>query len=746
MDMAKHLQPVTEADALEHGLSQDEYAHILAVLGRAPNITELGVLSVMWSEHCSYKSSRLHLKRLPTKGPRVLEGPGENAGVVDIGDGLAVAFKIESHNHPSFVEPYQGAATGVGGILRDVFTMGARPIANLNSLRFGSFDHPRTRYLVNGVVAGIGGYGNCIGVPTVGGEIYFDAGYNGNILVNAFTLGVLRSDKIFRAKAAGVGNPVIYVGSKTGRDGIHGASLLASAEFSGEAEAKRPTVQVGDPFTEKLLLEACLELMEKDAIIAIQDMGAAGLTSSSVEMAGRGGMGIELDLDQVPVREPGMTPYEMLLSESQERMLIVAKAGAEDAVRSVFAKWDLDAAVIGRVTDDGMMRIRFAGEEVGCLPIGLVTDEAPAYDRPAAAPKEFDSLQELRLDEIPPPGDYNQALLTLLDSPNIASKAWVYRQYDYMVRSNTIVEPGSDSAVLRIKGTQKGIAISVDCNSRYCLLDPYVGAMIAVVEAARNVVCSGATPIGMTNCLNFGNPEKPAVMWQFTEAINGIRDACVALNIPVVSGNVSLYNETDGVAIPPTPTIAVVGLIDNIEHHTTQWFKTEGDLIVLLGQTREELGGSEYLALTRSLVRGAPPWIDLSVEKSVQQVCQEAIREDLLRSAHDVSEGGLAVALAECCISGPGSGPGAVIELEGAIRPDAILFGESQSRIVVSLRRRHLGRLRELAAAANVPVTQLGEVRGHRLVISPLIDIEVEQLRRVWSDAIPRRMASPGES
>ncbi len=738
--MSNPLQPVTPADALDHGLSKEEYRHICTVLGRTPNITELGVLSVMWSEHCSYKSSRLHLKQLPTKGPRVLQGPGENAGIIDIGDGLAVAFKMESHNHPSFVEPYQGAATGVGGILRDVFTMGARPIANLNSLRFGSFDHPRTRYLVNGVVAGIGGYGNCIGVPTVGGEIYFDAGYNGNILVNAFTLGIVRSDKIFRAAATGVGNPVIYVGSKTGRDGIHGASLLASAEFSGEAEAKRPTVQVGDPFTEKLLLEACLELMEKDAVVAIQDMGAAGLTSSSVEMAGRGGMGIQIDLDQVPVREAGMTPYEMLLSESQERMLIVARAGAEDVVRGVFGKWDLDAAVIGRVTDDGMIRIRFGGEEVGCLPIALVTDEAPAYNRPAEAPRDFEAKQELRLDDIPPPGDYNQTLLLLLDSPNIASKAWVYRQYDYLVRSNTVLEPGSDAAVLRVKGSSKGIALSVDCNSRYCQLDPYVGAMIAVVESARNVVCAGATPIGMSDCLNFGNPEKPQVMWQFTEAINGIRDASLALNVPVVSGNVSFYNETDGVAIPPTPTIAMVGLLDDLEHHTTQWFKTEGDVIVLLGQTREELGGSEYLALARGMVKGAPPWIDLAVEKSVQQLCLKAIQEDIIRSAHDVSEGGLAVALAECCISGPGAGSGALIELEGSIRPDALLFGESQSRIIVSLRRRHLGRLRELADAEHVPLLPLGEVRGHRLIISPLIDVEVDQLRRVWQDALPRRM------
>ena len=733
--------PMTEAEGLEHGLTAEEFQRICTTLGRAPNLVELGVFSVMWSEHCSYKSSRVWLKTLPTQGPRVLQGPGENAGVIDIGDGLAVAFKIESHNHPSFVEPYQGAATGVGGILRDVFTMGARPVANLNSLRFGSFDHPRTRYLVNGVVAGVGGYGNCIGVPTVGGEVYFDAGYNENILVNAFTLGIVRSDRIFRACAAGVGNPVMYVGSKTGRDGIHGASLLASAEFSGEAEVKRPTVQVGDPFTEKLLLEACLELMEKDAIVAIQDMGAAGLTSSSVEMAGRGGMGIEIDLDCVPRREPGMTPYELLLSESQERMVLVARAGAEDVVRAVFAKWDLDAVVIGQVTDDGLLRVVCEREVVACIPITALTDAAPAYRRPAAPPADFEARQELPLGDVPLPTDCNATLLALLDSPNLASKAWVYGQYDFLVRGNTVVQPGSDAAVIRVKGTHKGVALSVDCNSRYCLLDPYVGAMIAVVEGARNVVCAGATPIGVTDCLNFGNPEKPAVMWQFTEAVRGIRDACVALDVPVVSGNVSFYNETEGKPIPPTPTIAMVGLLEHIEHHTTQWFKAEGDVIVLLGRTRDELGASEYLAVVHGQVRGAPPWIDLRVERQVQRVCLGAIADGLVRSAHDVGEGGLAVALAECCIGAPGPGLGAVIELEGPIRADALLFGESQSRIVLSLRRRHLGRVRDLAAAADVPVAVLGEVRGHRLVIAPFVDIELDRVRQVWTNALPRRLA-----
>ena len=737
----KMTNPVTLQEALDHGLSAEEFERICNGLGRAPNLVELGVFSVMWSEHCSYKSSRVHLRQLPTKGPRVLQGPGENAGVVDLGDGLAVCFKIESHNHPSFVEPHQGAATGVGGILRDVFTMGARPIANLNSLRFGSFSHPRTRYLVNGVVAGVGGYGNCVGVPTVAGEVYFDEGYNENILVNAMTVGLLASDKIFRAAAAGVGNPVLYVGSKTGRDGIHGASLLASAEFSEGQEEKRPTVQVGDPFTEKLLLEACLELMEKDAIVAIQDMGAAGLTSSSVEMAGRGGTGLLLDLDKVPLRERAMTPYEILLSESQERMLIVSRAGAEDVVQEVFRKWGLDAAVVGTVTDDGRFRVQFGGQIVGDMPITMLTDEAPAYERPYAEPADLDQKQDLSLERIPMPEDYTRVLLALLDSPNIASKSWVYRQYDSLVRSNTVVGPGSDAAVLRVKGSSKGVAVSVDCNSRYCLLDPYVGATIAVAEAARNVSCAGALPIGLTDCMNFGNPEKPEVMWQFVEAVHGIRDACLSLDIPVVGGNVSFYNETDGRPIPPTPTIGMVGLLEDVSRHMTAGFKTEGDVVVLLGRTREELGGSEYLALHHGLVAGTPPWIDLLSERHVQQLCRTAIEESLLESAHDLSEGGLAVALTECCINAPGGGLGAVVQVDGGMRADAMLFGESQSRVLVSLRRRNLNRLRELAADSEVPMQVLGEVRGRRLQIGSHVDVDVEELKRAWSDALPRRMA-----
>ncbi|MDZ7377988.1 MAG: phosphoribosylformylglycinamidine synthase subunit PurL [candidate division KSB1 bacterium] len=744
MNLERLLRPADEYHAIEHGLTPEEFERLCRALGRAPNLVELGVVSVMWSEHCSYKSSRVHLRKLPSTGPRVLQGPGENAGVIDIGDGLAVAFKIESHNHPSYVEPYQGAATGVGGILRDVFTMGARPIATLDSLRFGSFDHPRTRYLVEGVVAGIGGYGNCVGVPTVGGETYFDPGYNANILVNAFTIGVLPANRIFRARAAGVGNPVMYVGSKTGRDGIHGASLLASAEFRGEAEEKRPTVQVGDPFTEKLLLEACLELMEQDAIVAIQDMGAAGLTSSSVEMAARGHTGIVLDLDKVPTRALGMTPYEILLSESQERMLLVARAGCEDKVQQTFAKWDLEAVVIGTVSDDGLFRATFAGQEVVCLPVALLTEQAPVYERPARPPADLEARQQLRLEQVPQPHDWNEVLLRLLDSPNLASKAWIYRQYDSLVRGNTVVGPGSDAAVLRVKGTDKGLVLSVDCNSRYCSQDPYVGAVIAVAEAARNVVCAGGEPIGVTDCLNFGNPEKPEVMWQFVEAIQGIRDACVALRVPVVSGNVSFYNETEGHSIPPTPTIAMVGLIEPVRAFMTQWFKNEGDLIVLLGQTREELGASEYLAVIHGTVAGVPPWIDLMVERRVQEVCLRAIREGLLASAHDVSEGGLAVALAECCISHPEAPVGAVVELPAAMRTDALLFGESQSRIVVSLKRRHWARLRDLAQQVGVPCTVLGEVRGRRLVIDPWIDLDCATLHEVWATALPRRMELAG--
>ena len=723
----------------KHGLTSDEYQKIVKALGREPNYTELGVFSVMWSEHCSYKSSRYYLKNLPTEGPYVLQGPGENAGVVDIGGGLAVAFKMESHNHPSFIEPYQGAATGVGGILRDIFTMGARPIASLNSLRFGSIDHPRTRYLLSGVVAGIGGYGNCIGVPTVGGECYFDACYNANILVNAFTLGIVKKKRIFTGIAKGAGNPVMYVGSKTGRDGIHGATM-ASESFSEEKEQRRPTVQVGDPFTEKLLLEACLELMEKDFIIGIQDMGAAGLTSSSAEMAGRGGCGIELDLSSVPLRETGMTPYEILLSESQERMLLVAKKGTENEIKRIFDKWDLDAVVVGRVTDDQQFRALWQGEEVARIPIRVLTKDAPAYQRPATRPANHEQIQQLDLSSVAEPSDLSAALKQLLASPNIASKEWIYRQYDHFVRTNTVVAPGADAAVIRIKGTKKGLALTVDGNSRYCYLDPYVGGVLAVVEAARNLACVGARPIGLTDCLNFGSPENPEVMWQFAQVIQGMRAACLALNVPVVSGNVSFYNETDGVPIHPTPTIGMVGILDKVERLVTPWFKSSGDVVVMLGRTREELGGSEYLQWLHGLTRGTPPWIDLKMEQAVQRCCLEAIDHGILRSAHDISDGGLAVALAECCIGGPEKPLGVRVQTHEMIRADALLFSESQSRIIVSLKEEDMGQLQEIGTRHNVPVQAIGVVGGTRFSIQPLVQLPVEELKSIWSNGLTTRL------
>jgi phosphoribosylformylglycinamidine synthase len=731
--------PVTPELVASHGLAAEEYQKIVVLLGREPNYTELGVFSVMWSEHCSYKSSRHYLKQLPTEGPHVLQGPGENAGVVDIGDGVAVAFKMESHNHPSFIEPYQGAATGVGGILRDIFTMGARPIASLNSLRFGAVDHPRTRYLVSGVVAGIGGYGNCIGVPTVGGEVFFDACYNANILVNAFTLGIAKKNRIFKGIAKGAGNPVIYVGSKTGRDGIHGATM-ASESFSEEKEQRRPTVQVGDPFTEKLLLEACLELMEKDCIIGIQDMGAAGLTSSSSEMAGRGGCGIDIDLSCVPLREAGMTPYEILLSESQERMLLVAKKGKEKEVQRIFEKWDLDAVVIGRVTKDQQFRARFGGVEVARIPIGGLTKEAPVYQRPAARPPHQDHLQHLDLSAIAAPADLGATLRELLGSPNIASKEWVYRQYDHYVRSNTVVAPGADAAVIRIKGTKKALALTVDGNSRYCFLDPYVGGALAVVEAARNLACVGARPVGLTDCLNFGSPENPEVMWQFAQVIRGMRDACIALKVPVVSGNVSFYNETDGAPIYPTPTVGMVGLLRKVERVVTPWFKSAGDIVVLLGRTREELGGSEYLKQIHGIVKGTPPWIDLQLEQAVQNCCLEAIDQGILRSAHDVSDGGLAVTLAECCFGGPDKPMGVRIEAHEMIRGDALLFSESQSRIVVSVKENDVAELEEIAARHNAPAQVIGTTGGARFVVLPLLQLPVDELKTIWATGLTARL------
>lgn len=728
---------ITQDVISQHGLTDEEYQGIVKVLGREPNLLELGIFSVMWSEHCSYKSSKVHLKNFPITGKHVLQGPGENAGIVDIGDGMAVAFKMESHNHPSYIEPYQGAATGVGGILRDIFTMGARPIASLNSLRFGSFDHPKTRYLLNGVVAGIAGYGNCMGVPTVGGEVYFHESYNGNCLVNAMTVGILKSNKIFKGKAEGVGNLVMYVGSKTGRDGIHGATM-ASDVFGEGGEERRPTVQVGDPFTEKLLLEACLEVFKTDYVVGIQDMGAAGLTSSSVEMASRSGTGIDIDVSLVPRREQGMTPYEVMLSESQERMLMVVRQGCEDKVKEIFHKWDLEAVVIGIVTSSGLLRVAEDSNIVAMLPVKPLTDNAPVYKRPIKRPASQDDIQTLDLKNIPEPKNYNEILLKLLSSPNIASKEWIYRQYDHMVRTDTVVLPGSDAAVIRIKGTKKALAMTTDCNSRYCYLDPWTGGAIAVAEAARNLVCAGARPIALTDCLNFGNPERPEIMWQLEQAVLGMSEACKKFGIPVISGNVSLYNETSGVSIYPTPTVGMVGLLEDISLHATQWFKTEGDIIILLGETKDELGGSEYLKIIHKLDKGKPPHLNLDAEARVQEACLNAIHNGIIKATHDLAEGGLAVTLAECCISNPEGAIGAEVTLKSEIRKDALLFGESQSRIVVSLAQEDAAKFMSIADKHNVPAIVIGKVGGNRLKIDGLVDVSVDEMKAAWKGSLEK--------
>ncbi|MCK4846166.1 MAG: phosphoribosylformylglycinamidine synthase subunit PurL [Deltaproteobacteria bacterium] len=736
---------ITDDTIEEHGLTRQEYERIVDGLGgREPNITELGVFSVMWSEHCSYKSSRIHLKKLPSEGDCVIEGPGENAGVIDIGDGLAVAFKMESHNHPSFIEPFQGAATGVGGILRDVFTMGARPVALLNSLRFGAPENAKTAYLLEGAVAGIAGYGNCMGIPTVGGEVAFHESYNGNCLVNAMTVGVLKADKIFKGNASGIGNPVMYVGSRTGRDGIHGATM-ASDVFGEGGEERRPTVQVGDPFTEKLLLEACLEVFKTDHVVGVQDMGAAGLTSSSIEMASRAGTGIDIDVKDVPRREEGMTPYEILLSESQERMLFVLKIGSEAAVREIFKKWDLEAVVIGEVTGTGRVIIREGEEVVADMPVDTLTDAAPVYNRPIKRPDSQDELNRLDMDSISLPTDYNETLLSLLASLNIASKEWVYEQYDHMVRTDTLVMPGSDAAVVRIKGTTKALAMSVDCNSRYCYLDPFTGAAIAVAEAARNVSVSGAKPLAITDCLNFGNPERPEVMWQFEQAILGIREASLKLGVPVISGNVSLYNETSGTAIYPTPTIGAVGLIEDSLKVTTQYFKDAGDVIVLLGENLEELGGSEYLKVTRGLDKGMCPVLDLDKELALQEACREAILSGIIKSAHDISIGGLAVAIAKSALN-PKGAIGAEVNVADSntkegIRNDALLFGETQSRVILTLKESDLEALSVIAKANGVPFKAIGHVGGDRLKINGLIDIPLGEVSLKWKSMIKNFVA-----
>ncbi|MFN0107744.1 MAG: phosphoribosylformylglycinamidine synthase subunit PurL [Blastocatellia bacterium] len=756
----------------QHNISSDEYERIKQLMGREPNLTELGIFSVMWSEHCSYKSSKVHLRRLPVTGECLVQGPGENAGIVDIGDGWCAAFKIESHNHPSFIEPYQGAATGIGGILRDIFTMGARPVAAMDSLRFGPIRDEdvdeakdqtsaktiaRNRRITAGVVKGLGDYGNAFGVPTVGGEVYFDGCYSLNPLVNAFALGLVRREKIFYGKAEGVGNSVIYAGAKTGRDGIHGATM-ASAEFDEAAMEKRPTVQVGDPFSEKLLLEACLEAMRSGAIVGIQDMGAAGLTSSSCEMGARAGNGVEINLDLVPQRETGMTAYEMMLSESQERMLIVAERGHERQVLEIFHRWDLDAVIIGNVIDEQKLRVLHNGELVADIPNLALTDEAPKYNRPmtpfAVASEDVSPKIQAAISNLESQISNTELLRRLLASPNIASKHWVYRQYDHMVRTNTVVLPGSDAAVIRVKETRRSLAMSLDCNSRYVQLDPREGAKLAVAESARNVVCSGGRPLAVTNCLNFASPERPEVMWSFSEVIDGMAEACTTFGTPVTGGNVSFYNETEGRGIYPTPTIGMLGVIEDAKHITTQGFKEAGDVVLLLGTTRNDLGASELLSLLTGEVAGAVPKIDLAEEKKVQQTCLTAIQAGLVNSAHDCSEGGLAVALAESCFSSyRRSAIGATIDLtehaklSGLADTTTLLFSESPSRIALSVKAENVDRVKEIAEEEGVIIAIIGKVGGDNLTIASngetLVSDLLAELEGFWSQALPRALDRP---
>ncbi len=722
--------PITDELIAEHGLTPDEYQMIVAHMGRAPNYTELGVFSVMWSEHCSYKSSRKWLKRLPTEGAQVIQGPGENAGVIDIGDGDAAIFKMESHNHPSFIEPYQGAATGVGGIMRDVFTMGARPVANLNALRFGAPEHPKTQHLVSGVVSGIGGYGNCMGVPTVGGEINFDESYNGNILVNAMCVGVARTDKIFYAAASGIGAPVVYVGSKTGRDGIHGATM-ASAEFDDMSDEKRPTVQVGDPFTEKLLLEACQELMASDAIIAIQDMGAAGLTSSSVEMADKGGVGIALDLDKVPCRETHMTGYEMLLSESQERMLMVLKSGREAEAKAIFDRWELDFAVIGTLTDTQRMVVHHAGREIADMPIAPLVDGAPEYDRPHTPTPKAADFDPALLANAP---DTLSALKTLMGSSEIASRRWVYEQYDSMVMGDTLASSGGDAALVRVHGTDKALAISTDVTPRYCFADPIEGGKQAVAEAYRNISATGATPLAITNCLNFGNPERPEIMGQFVGCLEGMGDAGRVLDFPIVSGNVSLYNETNGTGILPTPAIGGVGLIKQLSKAVGAAFTDVGQSIYLLGAATGHLGASLYQRDVLDAQRiFAPPAVDLAAEAKHGAIMREAIQQGLVCAAHDVSDGGLLVAIAEMCM------PhiiGATLTPSG----DAgFWFGEDQARYVIAVESKDESAFEALAGDA--PILKIGETGSQQLTFDAGVSISITELRAIHEDWFPALMS-----
>ncbi|HEX8445792.1 MAG TPA: phosphoribosylformylglycinamidine synthase subunit PurL [Sphingomonas sp.] len=721
------MTQITPAIVAEHGFSPDEYDRVLHALGREPNLTELGIFSVMWSEHCSYKSSRLHLRKLPTTGPQVICGPGENAGVVDIGDGQAAIFKMESHNHPSYIEPYQGAATGVGGILRDVFTMGARPIANLNALRFGRPDHPKMRHLIAGVVSGIGGYGNCVGVPTVGGEVNFHRAYDGNILVNAMTVGVAETAKIFYSAASGLGNSIVYVGSKTGRDGIHGATM-ASADFSEDSEEKRPTVQVGDPFTEKLLIEACLELMASDAIVAIQDMGAAGLTSSSVEMASKGGVGIELDMNRVPCRETGMTPYEMMLSESQERMLMVLKPGREAEAEAIFTKWELDFAVIGRVTDTGRMVLTFDGATVCDIPLGPLADEAPLYDRP-----HVPTPPRAPLTDLPETTDLAADLLTLMGSPDIASRRWIWEQYDHMVGADTVQRPGGDAAVVRVHGTQKGLAISTDCTPRYCFADPVEGGKQAIAECWRNLTAVGAVPLATTDCMNFGNPQRPEIMGQFVGCIEGMAAACTALDFPIVSGNVSLYNETKlddgtGSAILPTPAIGGIGLLADWTRSATIALKANGDEIWLMGEGPGHLGQSIWLREIHGREDGPPPPVDLAAERRVGDAVRALILDGTATAVHDLSDGGLLVALTEMALAGR---HGATLD---AALTAAQAFGEDQGRYLVTVAPGTM-------PALPVPASRIGTVGGDHIAVAGAV-VPVATLRTAHEAFFPHLMGA----
>lgn len=713
------------------GLKDEDYQRIEKILGREPSQTELAMYSVEWSEHCGYSSSKKYLKLFPQKG-KYETLVGEDSGGIVV-DGMAIVFKMESHNHPSQVEPKQGAATGVGGIIRDIFTAGARPIASLDSLRFGPLSEPYNRYLLRGVVDGIAFYGNCLGVPTVGGEVYFDESYSGNCLVNAMSIGICKKEELMRAKATGAGNSIMYVGSTTGRDGIGGASILASAEF-GVGEEKRPTVQIGDPFTEKCLIEATLEALKTGHVVGIKDMGAAGLTCSTSEMAAAGGVGVDIDLDRVPLRETGMEPWEIMMSESQERMLCCVKAGFEDEIRKIFEKWDLNAMVIGKVNDSKIVKIKFRGEMVADMPADSLT-EPPIFDLPFVKPKELDELNKLDLKDIPEPKDLNQVLLQLLASPTIASKRWVYEQYDHMVQTNTCVLPGSDAAVLKIKGHKFALAATTDCNSRYCSLDPKLGAQIAVAEAARNLVCSGADPAAVTDCLNFANPMKPDRYYFFKNCVEGIIEACKFFGTAVVSGNVSFYNESPKGAINPTPTIGMIGILGDLGNRTTQYFKNEGDAVFLLGETKEEIGGSEYLKVIHDQVKGLPPALDLKAEKILQEGLLEMIRAGFIRSAHDCSEGGVAVALAESCFQ---NGLGAKVKLDGKIRKDALLFGESQSRIVISTREP--AKVKDICKKLGIPVSEIGKVTKNKLIIERLLDLPVAKLRSAWEGAIPKAL------